>query len=82
MEEQGYVRQEALNALATLAIEDPAFMVRAFDDLEGTLERYGFTLNAREMQILRDFQDRVRGSDEQVIGLLRNPRVLYAFWRF
>ena len=82
MQEQGDIRQEALNALATLATHDPGFMARAFDDLEGTLERYGFTLNAQEMQVLRDFQDSVRRSDEQVIGLLRNPRVLYTFWRF
>lgn len=85
MQEQEYIRQEALNALATLAIHDPGFMARAFDEdhrLEDTLERYGFTLNAQEMQVLRDFQDSVRRSDEQIIGLLRNPRVLYTFWRF
>ncbi len=76
-----YIRQEALNALATLAREDPAFMVDAFDDLEATLARHGFTLNAQEMEVVRDFQNRVRGSDEEIVGLLRNPRVLYAYWR-
>jgi hypothetical protein len=81
VQEQEYIRQEALNALATLAREDPGFLVRAFDDLEGTLDRYGFSLNAQEMQVLGEFQDRVRRSEEQIIGLLRNPRLLYAFWR-
>lgn len=76
------IRQEALNALATLAIEDPAFVVNAFDDLEYTLERYGFALNAQEMEIVRDFQSRVRESDEGIDELLRDPRVVYAkSWR-
>jgi hypothetical protein len=76
------IRQEALDALATLAIEDPAFVVNAFDDLEYTLERYGFTLNEQEMEIVRDFQTRVRGSDEGIDELLRDPRVVFAKrWR-
>jgi hypothetical protein len=75
------IRLEALNALATLAIHDPVFQSRAFDDLEGTLARYGFTLNDRELQEVRDFQDRIRGSDEELVQVFRNPRTIYARWR-
>ena len=75
------IRLEALNALATLAIHDPVFQREAFDDLEGTLARYGFTLNDREMQEVRDFQDRIRGSEEELIDVFRSPRTIYARWR-
>ena len=75
------IRQEALNALATLAIQDPQFQRRAFDDLEGTLANYGFTLTAEEMQVVRDFQDRVRSDEEILVAVFRNPRVIYRFWR-
>jgi hypothetical protein len=75
------IRQEALNALATLATADPGFVVDAFADLEATLEAYGFTLTEEEMEEVRDFQRRVRDSDEGIHGLLRNPRRVYGFWR-
>jgi hypothetical protein len=75
------IRLEALNALATLAIHDPVFQSRALYDLEGTLARYGFTLNDREMQEVRDFQDRIRASDEELIDVFRSPRTIYARWR-
>jgi hypothetical protein len=62
------IRQEALNALATLATADPGFVVDAFADLEATLEAYGFTLTEEEIEEVRDFQR-------------RNPRRVYGFWR-
>jgi hypothetical protein len=75
------IRQDALNAVATLAIADPAFVVDAFDDLEATLSRHGFSLSAEELQQLSDFQDRVRANNE-IDDLLRNPRVVQARrWR-
>jgi hypothetical protein len=75
------IRHEALNALATLAVADPRFVADAFADLEGTLASYGFTLNEQEMEIVRDFQSRVRDSDEGIDALFRNPRLVYGFWR-
>jgi hypothetical protein len=77
------IRQDALNAVATLAIADPAFVVDAFepDNLEATLSRHGFSLSAEELQQLSDFQDRVRANNE-IDDLLRNPRVVQARrWR-
>jgi hypothetical protein len=75
------IRQDALNAVATLAIADPAFVVDAFDDLEATLSRHGFSLSAEELQQIRGFQDRVRANNE-IDDLLRNPRVVQARrWR-
>jgi hypothetical protein len=67
--------------MATLAMADPGFVVDAFADLEATLARYGFTLNEQEMEVVRDFQSRVRDSDEGIDELLRNPRAVYGFWR-
>jgi hypothetical protein len=75
------IRQEALNALATLAIANPGFVVDVIADPDATLEGYGFTLNEQEMEVVRDFQSRVGESDEGIHGLLRNPRSVYAFWR-
>jgi hypothetical protein len=75
------IRHEALNALATLATADPGFVVDLFADLESTLARYGFTLSDQEMEVVGDFQSRVRDSDEGIQELLRNPRAVYGFWR-
>jgi hypothetical protein len=75
------IRLDALNALATLAIADPAFASDLFTDLDTTLPRYGFSLTEQELEVVREFQSRVQDSDVGVDGLLRNPRTVYGFWR-
>jgi len=74
------IRQEALNALAAVAIAEPGFVVEAFADPEATLARYGFDLNEQEMEVFGDFQSRVRDSDQGIDALLLNPRALHGFW--
>jgi hypothetical protein len=74
------IRREALNALAAVAIAEPGFVVDAFADPEATLATYGFDLNEQEMEVFRDFQSRVRDSDQEIDALLRDPVVLHRFW--
>jgi len=75
-----YIRREALNALAAVAIAEPGFLVDAFADLEATLATYGFDLNEQEMGVFKDFQSRVQDSDQKIDALLCNPSVLHHFW--
>jgi hypothetical protein len=63
------VRLEALRALTILAIHDDQFRRGLWDDLDGTLERHGITLNDREMAQVRDFVYAVRNSlDEDLFS--------------
>jgi len=57
MEGMEEIRLEALRALTILAIHDDQFRRGVWDDLEGTLTRFGFALNDREMEQVRDFRD-------------------------
>jgi hypothetical protein len=75
-----YIRREALNALAAVAIAEPGFLVDAFADPEATLATYGFDLNEQEMEVFKDFQSRVQDSDQEIDALLSNPSVLHHFW--
>jgi hypothetical protein len=77
-----YIRREALNALAAVAIAEPGFLADAFADLEPTLARYGFDLNEEELEVFKDFQRRVQNSDQEIDALLRNPSVLHHFWHW
>jgi hypothetical protein len=55
MEGMEEIRLEALKALTILAIHDDQFRNGLFDDLEGTLSRYGLVLNDPEMTQVRNF---------------------------
>jgi len=69
MEGNEEVRLEALKALTVLVIHDDQFRRQVWDDLEGTLSRYGFALNERELAKVRDFRNAIADSvDEEVVG--------------
>ena len=71
MEGYGEIRLEALRALTILATHDDEFRRGVWDDLEGTLARYGFDLSDQEMAQVRDFRDAVVNSiDEEVFAAL------------
>lgn len=71
MEPMEEIRLEALSALTILAVHDEQFRLGLWDDLEGTLERYGFALNDQEMAQVRNFIYAVRDSvDEAIISSL------------
>jgi hypothetical protein len=76
MEGREEIRLEALRALTTLAIHDDQFRNEVWDDLEGTLTRFGFALNDQEMMKVRNFRDALADSiDEDVIrGLTSSHR--------
>jgi len=63
------IRLEALRALTILAVHDEQFRLGLWDDLDGTLERYGFALNDQEMAQVRNFVYAVRESlDEDLFS--------------
>jgi hypothetical protein len=69
MEGMEEIRLEALRALTILAVHDDQFRRGLWDDLEGTLTRYGFALNDREMTQVRNFVYAVRDSlDEDLFS--------------
>lgn len=69
MEGMEEIRLEALKALTLLAVHDEQFRSGVWDDLEGTLTRYGFALNDREMAQVRDFVYAVRNTlDEDLFS--------------
>ena len=75
MEEIEEVRLEALKALTVLVIHDDQFRRAVWDDLEGTLTRYGFALNEREMAKVRDFRNAIADSvDADVVGMTSSFR--------
>lgn len=55
MEPMEEIRLEALRALTILAVHDEQFRYDIWEDLEGTLERYGFALNEPEMAQVNNF---------------------------
>ncbi len=70
---EGYeeMRLEALRALTILATHDEQFRRGVWDDLEGTLTRYGFALSDQEMAQVRNFRDAVVNSiDEDVFSAI------------
>jgi hypothetical protein len=71
MEDYGEIRLEALRALTILAVHDEEFRRGLWDDLEGTLARFGFALSDQEMAQVRDFRDAVVDSiDEDVLATI------------
>ena len=63
------IRLEALRALTILAVHDEEFRRGMWDDVEGTLTRYGFALNDQEMEQVRNFVFTVRDSlDEELFS--------------
>jgi hypothetical protein len=69
MEGSEEIRLEALRALTILAIHDDQFRRGVWDDLEGTLTRFGFALNDQEMAQVRSLRDAVVDSlGEDVFG--------------
>jgi hypothetical protein len=64
MEGEEEIRLEALKALTVLVIHDETFRREVWVDLEGTLTRYGFALNDREMAKVRNFRDALADSVE------------------
>jgi hypothetical protein len=65
------IRLEALRALTILAVHDEEFRRGMWDDLEGTLTRYGFALNDQELEQVRNFVFTVRDSlDEDLFASL------------
>ncbi len=47
---EGYIRHEALEALAVLSIYEPSFLHALRDNLASTLWRYGFALSPEEFE--------------------------------
>jgi hypothetical protein len=76
MEGEEEIRLEALKALTVLVIHDDQFRREVWDDPEGTLTRYGFALNDREMARVRNFRDAIADSveDDVVAGLASSHR--------
>ena len=75
MEGQEEIRLEVLKALTILAMHDEQFRSGVFDDLEGTLTRYGFALSDQEMARVRTFRDAfVGGLDEEILQAIRTAR--------
>jgi len=76
MEGTEEIRLEALRALTTLAIHDDQFRSEVWDDLEGTLTRFGFALNEQEMIKVRNFRDALAESIEAdvIAGLTSSHR--------
>jgi len=76
MEGKEEVRLEALKALTVLVIHDDEFRREVWDDPEGTLTRYGFALNEREMAKVRGFHEALADSveDDVVAGLTSSHR--------
>ena len=75
MEEMEEIRLEALKALTVLVIHDEQFRRAVWDNLEGTLTRYGFALNEREMAKVRDFRNAIADSvDADVVGMRSSLR--------
>ena len=76
MEGTEEIRLEALRALTTLAIHDDQFRNEVWDDLEGTLTRFGFALNEQEMMKVRNFRDALAESIEVdvIAGLASSHR--------
>lgn len=71
MESYEEIRLEALRALTILATHDDQFRRGVWDDLEGTLTRYGFALSDQEMAQVRNFRDAVVNSiDEDVFAAI------------
>jgi hypothetical protein len=65
------IRLEALRALTILAVHDEEFRRGMWDDLEGTLTRYGFALTDQELEQVRNFVFTVRDSlDEDLFASL------------
>lgn len=64
MEGTEEIRLEALKALTVLVIHDDQFRREVWDDLEGTLTRYGFALNDQEMMKVKNFRDALADSIE------------------
>ena len=71
MDNMEEIRLEALRALTILAVHDEEFRRGMWDDLEGTLTRYGFALNDQELEQVRNFVFTVRDSlDEDLFASL------------
>ena len=62
MERGEEIRLEALRALTILAVHDEEFRREMWDDPEGALDRYGFSLIAAEMAQVNNFLYAVRES--------------------
>ena len=62
MERGEEIRLEALRALTILAVHDEEFRREMWDDPEGALDRYGFSLSAAEMAQVNNFLYAVRES--------------------
>jgi hypothetical protein len=73
--QEGKPKKEVLKALTILAMHDEQFRSGVFDDLEGTLTRYGFALSDQEMAQVRTFRDAFVGSlDQEIFELIRTAR--------
>ena len=71
MDNMEEIRLEALRALTILAVHEEEFRRGMWDDLEGTLTRYGFALNDQELEQVRNFVFTVRDSlDEDLFASL------------
>lgn len=65
-------RQEALEALLTLATHDREFLRGMRTDPESTLQRHGFALNETEMDFVRSrLEDGADLNDERFLRQLR-----------
>ena len=64
---EGYeeIRLEALRALIALATHDDEFRRGVWEDLEGTLARYGFALSEQEIAQVRNVRDAIGNSMDE-----------------
>ena len=71
MEGNEEIRLEVLRALIALATRDVEFRRGIWEDLEGTLTRYGFALSDQEIAQVRNVRDAISSSlDEDVYAAL------------
>jgi hypothetical protein len=74
MSDREELRLEALKGLTILALHDAQFRRGAIEDLDGTLDRYGYDLTDPEMDRLRSaVGDEIEGwSDEEIVNHIRS----------
>ncbi len=62
------MRDEVLMSLVDQAMNDPAFRDRAREDLEGTLQAYGYDLTPEEMAAVREFHAQSAGKSNEELN--------------
>ena len=68
------MRDEVLMELVDKAMNDDGFKEKARDDLEGTLEEYGYDLTPEEYAAVKEFHEQTAGMTHEEVdrALARN----------